>query len=587
MHRQGTVLAVLLASVLLVSMDTSILNVALKTLAEPAPVGLGADHGQLQWAVDAYTLAFAGLLLSSGLLGDRLGHKKLLVVGVALFGASSALSAAAHTPGQLIALRAVMGAAGALIMPATLAIISAEFPGEQRTRALSIWTAVVGVAVALGPIIGGALLERFWWGSVFLVNVPVVSVALVAMLRVVPGTKRSGGPPGRRVDLPGVALSGLGLLGVVYGVIRAGELNDWTSRAAGLPLAAGLVLLAAFVLWEKRAAQPALDLRHFRERGFAAAALSLAVLYFALLGGTFVITFYLQSVRGYSPLTTGVCVLPLAASLIICAPRVPNLVTRLGVRAVCTFGLVVMAAALLGLATVDQDTPIWLFETYLFVFGAGTAHVHPPSTGAIVSALPAEESGAASAVNNTFRQVGGSLGAAVLGSVLNAAYGARIRPAVDGLDDPLEHQARGSVAATLKVAQGLSADGHAARAHSVAQAAYQAFGHAMRITWVTAAAVVLATALVVWLLIPGRPTGHPQDVRRTRSPRACPADHAAGRGVWHARPQALGSARAGRYPLRRCRRLPTLRVAALLRLAAARTRPRSPAPDGGRHPHAT
>lgn len=496
------VLTVVLAAVLLVSMDNSVLNVALKTLAEPAPTGLGADHSQLQWAVDAYTLAYAGLLLTSGLLGDRVGHKKLLLTGVTLFGVSSALSAYAATPAQLIGLRALMGVAGALIMPATLAVISAVFPGERRAKALGIWTAVVGVAVALGPVIGGALLTRFWWGSVFLVNVPVVAGALTAMAWAVPGTRHPGPP--RRLDLPGIALSGLGLLGVVYGVILAGEHGDWTDPRALQPLLAGVLLLAGFVWWERRTPQPALDLRYFKQRGFAAAATSLGVLYFALVGGTFVISFYLQSVRGYSPLTTGVCVLPLAVSLIVFAPRAAHLVARFGVRAVCTAGLLLMAAGLAGLATADRSTPIWLFETCLFVFGAGTAHVHPPSTGAIVSALPAAESGAASAVNNTFRQVGGSLGAAVLGSVLNAGYRSRIGPALDGLDEGLRQRARGSVAATLEAAQDLAARGQGARAASLARAANEGFVQAMRATWVTAAVVVFVTAVVVFVVVPGR-----------------------------------------------------------------------------------
>ncbi|MFJ8334771.1 MFS transporter [Streptomyces sp. NPDC094437] len=502
--RHTLILVVVLAAVLLVSMDNSILNVALKTLAEPAPVGLDADHSQLQWAVDAYTLSYAGLLLSSGLLGDRLGHKKLLVAGVALFGVSSALSAYAHTPAQLIGLRALMGVAGALIMPATLAIISAVFPGDKRVRALGIWTAVVGVAVALGPIIGGALLERFWWGSVFLINVPVVLVAVVAMLWVVPDTARSAAARARRMDLPGITLSGLGLLGVVYGVIRAGDVGGWTRPEAAGPLAAGLALLVAFVQWERHTPHPALNMRYFRERRFAAAALSLGVLYFALVGGTFVISFYLQSVRAYSPLLTGVCVLPLAASLILFAPRVPKAVARFGVRTVCTVGLTAMGAGLLGMATVGARTSVWWFEGWLFVFGAGTAWVHPPSTGAIVSAMPAEESGAASAVNNTFRQVGGSLGAALLGSVLNGVYRARIGPAVGGLDAALRQRADGSVAATLQIAQDLAARGRTAQAHTIARAATDGFLHAMRTTWITASTVVLITAAAVFLLIPTR-----------------------------------------------------------------------------------
>ncbi|WP_328611377.1 MFS transporter [Amycolatopsis sp. NBC_00345] len=498
----AVILVVVLAAVLMVSMDNSILNVALKTLAEPPPAGLGADQSRIQWTIDAYTLAYAGLLLTSGLIGDRIGHKKLLLAGAILFGGASAVSAYARTPMELIALRAVMGAAGALIMPATLAIISAEYPGDKRTRALGIWTAVVGVAVVLGPIIGGALLGWFWWGSVFLINVPIVLAVVVAVCWFVPDAARAGGTPVRRMDPVGMGLSVLGLLGLIYGIIRVGEYGDWTRPDAIVPFGGGLVLLGGFVLWERSVDHPALNLHHFRERGFAAAATALGVLYFALTGGTLVIAFYLQGVRGYSALLTGVCVLPLAVSLIIFAPRVSKLVRRFGVRAVCVAGLTAMGVGLLGLATTGTDTPIWLFELYLFVFGTGTAHVHPPATGVLVSALPSAESGAASAVNNTFRQVGASIGAAILGSVLNAAYQARIGSALDGLPPPLAEPARGSLTATLRAAADLAEQGRGSQAQSLARAATEDFVDAMRITWVTAAAVVLATAVVVAVVMP-------------------------------------------------------------------------------------
>jgi Na+/melibiose symporter-like transporter len=340
---------------------------------------------------------------------------------------------------------------------------------------------------------------------VFLVNVPVVLVALTAMVRIVPDIPRSGASAARRLDPVGIALSVLGLLGIVYGVIRAGHLGHWTSPSAVLPLVAGLVLLAVFGWWELHVAHPALNVRYFRERRFVAAAVGLGVVYFALLGGTFVITFYLQAVRGYGPLRAGVCLLPLAFSLIIFAPRAPKVVRRFGARTVSGCGLAAIGLSLLGLALIGRDSSIWVFVCCLLVFGAGSAHVVPPSTEAIVSALPSDQSGMASAVNNTFRQIGASLGAAVLGSVLNAAYRARLDTAVADLPAPHAQQARGSVSATFQVAQGLPAG----RADALAKAAEESFLYAMRITWLVAAMVAVLAAALVFQLMPDRTSTEP------------------------------------------------------------------------------
>ena len=492
-HRR-LVLGVVLLAVLVVSMDNSILYVALKTLAEPAPIGLGASQTQLQWAVDAYTLAYAGLLLSAGVVGNRIGHKRLLLIGLVCFAGFSALSAYSRAPAELIAFRTAMGLSAALIMPATLAIVTNVFPGQARAKAIGIWSAVVGAALAIGPLVAGALLERFWWGSVFLVNVPVVAVAVPIMVVLVPEfTARDR----RLLDPVGIILSAAGLLGVVYGVIRAGDLDSWSTPQVYLPVAAGLVLLAGFAIWERRVNDPALDVGYFKNRGFSASVIALGMLFFALFGGTFVMTFYLQSIRGYSAFRAGLCVLPLAVALIAFAPQAPALARRFGARAVSTAGMLAVTAALLGLSTLQRETAIWVFEVILFVFGAGMSHVLPPTTAQIVATLPEDEAGTSSAVNNVFRQVGGSIGIAVLGSVLASLYRSRISPDLGVLPTPVRAQAESSITATLQVL-------HAAggRAQDLVLPAQGAFMDAMHITWLVAAAVVFAGAVIVFLVFP-------------------------------------------------------------------------------------
>ena len=490
-HRQ-VILAVVLLSVLVVSMDNSILYVALKTLAERPPTGLGASQGQLQWAVDAYILAFAGLLLSAGVVGNRVGHKRVLLAGLTCFGTFSALSAFARNPGELIACRAVLGIAAALIMPPTLAIVTRVFPGEARAKAIGIWSAVVGAATAIGPIVAGALLGSFWWGSVFLVNVPVVAVVVPAIWLGVP---ESAERARRRLDPVGVALATAGLTGIVYGVIRASDLDSWTTPEAYGPIAAGLVLLGAFAAGERRVSQPALDVRYFRDRRFTSSAVALLMLSFAILGAIFGMTFYIQSIKGYSALQTGVCLLPLAVATIVFAPRAPILVRRFGGRAVTVAGLLLVALAMLGLAALGSTTTIWYFELIMFVFGAGMAHVITPVTAQMVAAMPTDQAGTSSAVNNTFRQVGGALGTAILGSILSTVYRGRIGPDLKLAPASLRAQAESSITGTLQV---LRAIGGPARAYIMP--AENAFMHAMRIASAAGAIAVFVAAVVVFFL---------------------------------------------------------------------------------------
>jgi EmrB/QacA subfamily drug resistance transporter len=496
-RRSQVAFIVILLAVLVVSMDNSILYVALKTLAAARPKGLGASQSELQWAVDAYVLAYAGLLLTSGVAGNRFGHRRLVLIGLAGFGAFSVASALAPGPGWLIAFRAAMGAFAALMMPATLAIVTNIFPGRARVRAIGIWSAVVGAALAIGPVIAGALLSRFWWGSVFLVNVPVVALAIVAIPRLVPEFRES---KRREFDPTGALLATTGLIGVVFGAIRAGDRDSWLTAETLLPIAAGLILLTGFARRELSARHPALDVRYFADRGFTVAVIALALLFFALFGGTFVMTFYLQTIRGYSALHTGLCILPLAAALIVFAPRVPGVAARFGTRVVAGLGMMMDTAALFALAALGRTTSIWWFEAELFAFGTGMALVLPPMTARIVATLPQDEAGTSSAVNNTFRQVGGSLGIAVLGSILTSSYKANVAPTLTTLPPALRAQAGSSITATQEILSRFPGG-----AHGLLGAAFTSFMGAMHTTWTIGAVTTLVGAAIVFVLFPRTP----------------------------------------------------------------------------------
>ena len=495
-RRRWAILAVLSCSLLVVMLDNSVLNVAMKIIAQPAPTGLGSTQSQLEWAINSYTLVFAGLLFTAGLLGDRLGRKKVLLSGMLVFGAGSALSALSHSSGQLIAFRAVMGFGGAFILPATLAIIMNVFERDEQPKAIGIWTGVVGLAIAIGPITGGILLEHFWWGSVFLVNVPIVVAAMAAMAAIVPDSKD---PRPGRLDPFGVLLSIAGLAALVYGIIKGGQLGDFTRPESWAAILGGLAVLAGFVAYEARSGHPALDVTYFRNRRFSASVAAIGLVFFALMGVTFFSVFYNQSVRGYSVLQSGLLILPLAASQMFFAPRARLAVNRFGARAVCATGLVVTAAAFAGYLLLGQDTPIWVLEVLFFLMGTGMAHVMPPATVMIMSSLPREKAGSGSAVNNTFRQVGGAMGVAVLGSLLSTTY----RNGIDGhlgvLPATARHAAGESVQATLSIAEKLGPAGRA-----LVQPANDAFIHAMHITAIGSAAVALAGAIVVLIFLPGK-----------------------------------------------------------------------------------
>ncbi|WP_240139605.1 MFS transporter [Streptomyces sp. MUM 178J] len=498
-RRRWAILTVLMFSLLIVVLDNSILNVAVKTIAVPPPTGIGAGQSELEWAINSYTLVFAGLLFTAGLLGDRIGRKKVLLFGVLVFGAGSALAAFSGSPGELIAYRAVMGFGAAFVMPATLAVLMNVFEREEQPRAIGIWAGSVGLAIAIGPVTGGLLLEHFWWGSIFLVNVPIAIVALIAMALLVPDSKD---PSPGRTDPVGVVLSVVGLVLLVYGIIHGGELADFTAPTVLLPLFAGLAVLTGFVLHERRSDHPALDMAYFKKPEFSAAVAAIALVFFALLGVTFFSAFYLQSVRGYSALQAGLLILPLAITQMVFAPRARLVVERFGARAVCTAGMLLVAAGLAAFALFDADTPVWALEAVFFAQGVGMAHIMPPVTVSVMQSLPREKAGSGSAVNNTFRQVGGALGVAVLGSLLSAVYRREIEGHLQGVPSGTRHTAGESIEATLAVAEKLGPAGQA-----LVDQAHSAFLNAMHITALCSAAVALLGAAVVACFLPPRPAG--------------------------------------------------------------------------------
>ncbi|MFG1605262.1 MFS transporter [Actinoplanes sp. NPDC049265] len=446
--RRWAILGVLVISLLVVVLDNTVLNVALRTIADPGH-GLGARHSQLEWAINSYTLVFAGLLFTAGILADRFGRRLSLITGLTIFGGASLVSAYAGSPDQLIAARAVMGLGAAAVMPATLAIITQVFEPGERGRAIGLWAGAVGVGTAIGPIVGGLLLEHFWWGSVFLINVPVVVAGVVLVAILVP---ESRDPRPGRIDVAGVLMSIVGLTLLTYGVISGGEdgFGQWYAWSA---IATAAVVLTCFVLYQLRIDYPSLDVRLFADRRFSASSAVIGLTFFASTGSMFFGAFYLQLVRGYGPLASGALLLPLAVGQMVFAPLSATAVRRFGPKLVGLAGLTLIALSRVPWLLIDGDAPIGLVAASFFVMGVGMANVMPPATEVIMSAVPREKAGAGSAVSNTIRQLGGALGVATLGAVLSSAYRSHLGAAADGLPPTAAADARESISGAYGVAE--------------------------------------------------------------------------------------------------------------------------------------
>jgi EmrB/QacA subfamily drug resistance transporter len=507
--RRWAALGVLLLCVIVMSLDNTILNVALKTIQQD----LGGTQSQMEWAINSYSLVFAGLLFTFGVLGDRWGRTWVMLAGLLVFGAASVASAFVTSPDALIVTRGAMGVGAAAIPSLSLSIITNLFPSGERGRAIGIWSAAMGLGVGIGPVAGGFLLEHWWWGSIFLVNVPIVALAVAGTLLIVPNSKD---PSPGRLDPAGVVLSIAGLLALVYGIIRAGDRGDWLRADVLGPVVGGLVLLVVFAVHEWRSDHPALDVRLFRHRAFSAAGAALMLVFFALMGIMFFLAYYLQAVRDASPLRAGALLLPAAGGIMLTSAVSAPLTRRLGSRLVCTAGMLVTSAGFAAFALVGRHTETWRYELVVLAVGMAIGLVMAPATEVLMARVPPERAGAGAAVNSTVRQVGGALGVAVLGSVLATTYRRRVGDATDVLPAGQRHGAGDSIATTLTAIEHTADAARHGRLPltdlpalrqtlpALADTARDAYVTAMHATALWAAAFTLLGAIVCLVGLPGR-----------------------------------------------------------------------------------
>ncbi len=472
-------------SLVMIVIANASLNVALPTLVHD----LHASESALQWIVDAYSLVFAGLLLTAGSLGDRFGRRLALNGGLVIFGVASGLAAFAHSSGALIGARAVMGVGAAFVMPATLSVLAHVFPPDERPRAIAIWAGFAGVGAALGGVTSGFLLQHFWWGAIFLTNVFVVAVALAAGYVLIP---RTHDRKHAALDPAGALLSIAGLGTLIYGIIEAPN-RGWLSTPTVGTFVVAVAILAAFCWWELRASEPMLDLRFFRDPRFMAATTTITLIFFVMFGTFFIIAEYLQSVQGYSPLGAGVAILPWAGAYMVSTTRSARLVERFGQRAVVTSGMVIVALGLFLMSRSGVDTSYTWFAPALVVSALGMGLTTAPSTGAIMRSLPLAKAGVGSAVNDTTRELGGALGVAALGSVLTS----RFHVVIDGSLGRLPASAGRSLGSALQTAAALPD----ARGSALADAARHAYVQAFDTTVAIGGGIaLLAAVFIAWLL---------------------------------------------------------------------------------------
>ncbi len=489
-RRRNLVLAAVCGALILVVAGTTMLNVALPDLAR----SLNASQSQQQWIVDAYAVALAALLLPSGTLGDRYGRRALLLAGIAIFGITAGLSAVITTPAQLIGLRVLSGLGAALIMPSTLSTITSVFPAAERARAVAVWSGVAGTGAVLGLVGSGALLEKFWWGSIFLVTAVLAVAAWVAALVLVPATKDPAAP---RVDLRGSALSILAIGGLVLGITE-GPVRGWANPLTLAGLIGGSLALGAFIISGLRSDEPLLDPRLFRNRAFSAGSISVFLQFLAMMGFFFITLQYLQLVLGYGTLKSALAIVPLAIGMMPASTAAARLSSRFGGRRVGAFGLATSAVGFVWLARLTATSDYWPFLIGMLLVGVGLGLGMTPATNAIVDSLPSSKQGLASAVNDTSRELGAAFGIAIIGSAFTAGYRSHIGTRLAGVPVQVADAARQAPAAALQAAGQLGPNGRA-----LADSARSAFVSGQRIALLIGAAALAVG--VVFLLVGGKP----------------------------------------------------------------------------------
>ncbi|MGW4327654.1 MFS transporter [Nocardia sp. NPDC004573] len=488
--RRWLALGALAVAMLTIGLDVTVLTVALPTLA----IDLNANTAALQWFSSAYTLALAAVMLPAGALGDRYGRKKFLLAALALFGVASVACAVAGSPGELIAARVVLGIAAAAMMPLSMSVLPAMFPEPaDRQRALTIWITSTAIGLPLGPIVGGWLLRNFWWGSVFLINVPMVVIGALAVAVLVPESRSA---QRFRIDLLGVALSAVGMLGLTYGFIRIGE-QGWSDGPAWATVAAGVLLFGAFLAWQRKAAHPLVDLALFATDGFRWGTAFSIVVNFAMFGMFFTVPQYFQAVLGVDALGSGLRLLPLIGGLLVGSRLVDKVLPKLGLRIVITAGFTLLAGSLALGALTTVDSGYGFTAVWLTLLGAGMGLVMPAAMGMAMGELDAERSGSGSALLQALRQAGGTIGVAVLGTVLSTRY----RSELGALNrEPIDDGVNAGVATARKL-------GDPSMLHHV-QVAF--LGGMSAMLWACAGLCLLAAVLAATVMRARQPAGAPE-----------------------------------------------------------------------------
>jgi EmrB/QacA subfamily drug resistance transporter len=496
---KSLILASLLLAAFAINLDTTIVNVALPTLVRE----LDASTTQLEWIVDAYNLMFAALVLAAGNLGDRVGRKGVLLAGLAIFGLATLAGGFGNSPGALIAARAVMGLGAALIFPATLSLLTNVFTERgERARAIGLWGATTGIGIALGPIIGGWLLERDGWQSVFFALAPIAALGLILIGRYVPSSRDPEAPS---ADRPGLALSTAAMAILIYTIIEAPN-HGWAAALSVGGFALASMLLVAFVVWERRAVAPMLDVALFRNLRFSAASGAVTITFFSLMGFIFLVTLYFQFLKGYGPFETGVRLLPVATLTGITAVLGTGLAVRSGTKLVVAGGLVALAAGLAWTSTASASTGYLTIAGQMVLIGSGIGLTSAPATESIMGAVPAAKAGVGSAVNDATRILGGTLGVAVIGSVYASLYASLLTASLPAeLPAGIADTAERSVGAAFGASEQLGAAGQTGPAGALHDAASAAFFHGFETAVLVAAGIAVAGAVMAAVLIPSQP----------------------------------------------------------------------------------